>query len=327
MNRRLFLKRAFQSSGIVVMLPAAKSLGAIEHARKAGYYEHTILAMGTTARLGVYARGEEAANEVITACFEELKRIESLLTIFNPSSEISKLNSNAGGGFLFCSADTVAILVAAKQYASLTDGAFEATVEPLMRLWGFRNDNNVLSQLPSDIEVADALRFIGSDHIELRDSSARLTIAGAKLDLGGIAVGYSLDKMVAMLHNAGIEDAFIDISGDMFALGKERGKRGWDVAIPDPQDTAKLIYHATISNEALATSGNYESFVVYQAQRFGHIMDPHQGRSSVRMLSSTAIAKTGLDADALSTASFVSGKAYGTSRLIGVNKIGTLTVT
>ena len=135
-------------------------------------------------------------------------------------------------------------------------------------------------------------------------------------------MGYALDKMIAIIKSNGIENAFIDISGDMFALGSPQGKPGWEVAIPDPRHLSKLIYQTTISNKALATSGNYESFVVYQAMKFGHIMDPSEGRSAHRILSATVIAKTGLDADALSTASFVSAREYVGTKAVLVNDRG-----
>ena len=171
LTRRLFLKRAGQACGIVVFLPVAKSIGTIArgaaHPAHDEYYEHTILAMGTTARVGVYARSEEEANHAITAAFEELKRLETLFTVFNPSSEISKLNASAGSDFQTCSRDTIDILKAAKYYSILTDGVFDATIEPIMQLWGFRNDSNVLTRLPTNAEIEAALRFVGSEQLEI----------------------------------------------------------------------------------------------------------------------------------------------------------------
>ena len=328
LTRRLFLKRASQACGILVFLPAAKSIGKIGLSNKEGYYEHSIVAMGTTARLGVYAKSEAAANEVITSAFNELKRLESLFTIFDERSEISQLNAIAGVGHTKISSDTLSILRSAIEYTRLTNGAFDITVEPLMRLWGFRKDSNELQALPTSEEIASGLQFVGSEQIELDaiHSTARLRSSGAKLDLGGIAVGYSLDKMVNILKPEGIENAFLDISGDIYALGAPHGHPGWNVAIPDPQDTSKLIYKTHISNEALATSGNYMSYVVYNAMRYGHIMDPHEGRSAHSVLSSTVIAKTGIDVDALSTASFVKGEKYGDTKLMLVNRHGSIDV-
>ena len=324
MTRHLFLKRASQACGVLVFLPAAKSIGKTGLTNREGYYEHTILAMGTTARLGIYARNETQANEIITSAFSELKRIESLLTIFDATSEISQLNAHGGDNLVAVSSDTLAILKASITYSQLTHGAFDITVEPLMRLWGFRNASNVLPKLPAQQEVNSVLSAIGYNQIEItQDNLVRLRSREAKLDLGGIAVGYALDKMAGILRTANIENAFIDISGDMFALGTPHRKKAWEVAIPDPQNTSKLIYKTSISNEALATSGNYMSYVIYQATRYGHIMDPHEGRPAHQILSSTVIAGTGLDADALSTASFVTGERYGNTRLVLVNRDGT----
>jgi thiamine biosynthesis lipoprotein len=321
MTRRLFLKRASVAVGVIVFLPAAKSIGQIT-SRGEGYYEHTILAMGTTARIGVYARSEEEANAIISEAFAELKRLESLFTIFDPKSEISQLNASAGKLAVTCSIDTIAILQAAKNYSKLTDSAFDVTVEPLMRLWGFRAETNTLARVPSAEEVREVLQVVGSDQITFTDNAVQLRSIGAKIDLGGVAVGFALDRMADILRARGIEHAFIDISGDMLALGHPKGKQGWDVGIPDPQDPTKLFYHTAISNEALATSGNYMSYMTYRSRRYGHIIDPAVGEPAHQLLSSTVIAKTGVDADALSTASFVAGKQFGDTKLIAVDRNG-----
>ncbi len=343
MTRRLFLKRAGQATGVFVFLPVAKSIGKAANASRyhhyghryyghGGYFEHTIVAMGTTARVGVYAGSEEEANHVINAALDELKRLESLFTIFDAASEISKLNANAGGLLRPCSADTYSILQAAKNYSTMTDGAFDATVEPLMELWGFRSQIKELKLLPTKEEIEAALRLVGSEHIELGPSqdtaTVRLNVPGAKLDLGSIAMGYALDKMAAIIKAHKIEHAFLDISGDMYAMGIPKGLRhgngGWAVAIPDPRNTRKMIHWTTISNEALSTAGNYESFVVYQARKFGHIMNPREGRSANQMLSATVIAPHAIDTDVLSTASFVTGKRYAETKVILVDREGSV---
>ncbi len=341
MTRRIFLKRAGQATGVFVFLPAASAIGRHHHHPKhkhhrdpAGYFEHTILAMGTTARLGVYAESEEAADQIINRAFDELKRLEALFTIFDASSEISKLSAAAGGAPLPCSTDTYSILSSAKNYSQMTDGAFDATVEPLMELWGFRNPAKELRALPTPEEIQAALRFVGPQQIELGPApsapTVRLTTAGAKLDLGSIAMGYSIDRMVEILKEEGVEHAFIDISGDMYAMGTPKGLRhgdnGWAVAIPDPNDTRKIIHWEHLTDQALSTAGNYESYVVYRAQKFGHIMDPHEGRSANRMLSATVVAPRALDTDVLSTASFVTGKKYGDTKLVLMDRGGHVSV-
>jgi thiamine biosynthesis lipoprotein len=290
------------------------------------YYEHTIVAMGTTARLGVYAKSESGAHEVITRAFGELKRVEQLFSIYEPTSEVSAINRSAGLGPVTVSADTFGILTASVEYAHLTRRAFDITVEPVMELWGFRSRTNALAQLPTVQQINAALQYVGYDQLELDSahSQVRLRSRGARIDLGGVAVGYALDRMVEIVRAAGIERAFLDISGDMYALGAPDGKEGWEVGIPNPQSPDKIIHRTHIKNEALATSGNYMSYVVYNAVKYGHIMDPHEGRSACRMISSTVIAPTGIDADALSTASFVSGKRYKESRLLLVTPQGTV---
>ena len=342
MTRRLFLKRAGQASGVLVFLPATNAIASADrhrhhrrnvrkkHRDPAGYFEHTILAMGTTARVGIYAENEKESDRIINMAFDELKRLEALFTIFNASSEISKLNAAAGGALMPCSVDTYSILSSSKNYSAMTNGAFDATVEPLMELWGFRNPSKELQSLPTQDQIDSTLQFVGSNQMELGETggSVRLKKAGAKLDLGSIAMGYSIDRMVEILRSEGIEHGFINISGDMYALGTPKGlhhgENGWAVAIPDPRDTSKIIHWTNITDQALSTAGNYESFVVYQASKFGHIMNPHEGRSASGRLSATVIAPHAIDTDALSTASFVTGQRYGETKLILVDGNGTL---
>ncbi len=327
MTRRLFLRRAGSAVGVFAFLPLLPNVA--RAGSRYDYYEHTILAMGTTARLGVYARSAREADQVINKAFAELKRLESLMSVFDSSSELSQINANAGLQPLAVSADTFEVIWRAKEFSGITNGAFDITVEPLMRLWGFRNATNSLKQLPTNDEVQAALAYVGSHHI-LLDESARsvgLAKSGCQLDLGGIAVGYALDKMWSILMAEGITDAFLDISGDIIALGVPENGEGWNVAIPDPNGSGELMYQTILKNSALATSGNYMNFVVYEAKQYGHIMDPREGRSANRILSSTAIANKGLTVDALSTASFVQGAPFGTdTKFVLVGSSGAVTV-
>jgi thiamine biosynthesis lipoprotein len=314
-TRRLFLKRSGAAFGVVAFLPMLTR--ASTHFRPTShghYYEHTILAMGTTARLGVYASNERAANSAISKAFDELKRLEALFSVFDPSSELSHINREAGDHAVEVSNEMLEIVIQSLAFSEVSGGAFDITVEPLMELWGFRNASNVLNQLPTLEEVQSALKFVGPQMIEIdaKGKTIALRSKGAKLDLGGVAVGFALDRMETILRNEGIEHAFLDISGDIIALGTpEHEPKGWRVAVPDPSENGKLIYETRLSNNALATSGNYESYVVYQAMKFGHIMDPKEGHSAHRVLSTTAISRRGITVDGLSTASFVTGAKLG----------------
>lgn len=310
LTRRVFLKRAGAAFGVFAFLPALTTAASDRKRLTTHYYEHTILAMGTTARLGLYARDERTANAIITKAFTELKRLESLFTIFDSTSEISRINTASGEQAVEIGIDTLALLQLAKEYSHATHGAFDCTVGPLMKLWGFRNENQ-LDHFPTEQELHTALALTGSEKIILDParSTAALSQRGMSIDLGGIAVGYALDRMKAILQQEGITQAFLDISGDIIAIGHpQQDTRGWEIGIPDPADTAKIIYSLHLKDRALATSGNYMNYVVYQAKHYGHIMDLTNGYPVARMLSSTAIGSRGIEVDALSTASFVSGK-------------------
>lgn len=302
-SRRVFLRRSALALGVIALLPEITSA---KKNNRPNYFEHTILAMGTTARIGVYAYSESEANSAITKAFTHIKRLEQSMSVFNSTSEISKINS-AQGDEVGVSDDMMNVLLYAKESSTGTSGAFDITVEPLMQLWGFREKR---LSAPSQKQLNDILPHIGSELVELDEikKTVRLLSPKTKLDLGGIAVGYALDVISDSLNNDGITSAFIDIGGDVFALGAPPDERGWVVEIPDPRNTARIIHTETLCNQALATSGNYLSFVVYEAKRYGHILSPSNGLSADRILSSTVIASRGIDVDALSTASFVLGE-------------------
>jgi thiamine biosynthesis lipoprotein len=128
------------------------------------------------------------------------------------------------------------------------------------------------------------------------------------LDLGGVAVGYALDRAAAMLRAMGIESALIELSGDYYAIGSPAGSsRGWEIGVLDPRSEGAVLETLYIRNQALSTSGNYANTVVYDARSYGHIFDPSAGYPSDRLLSATVVAPTAFEADAFSTALFVAG--------------------
>jgi len=325
LTRRLFLKRASSALGVVAFLPAIGKAAVRRKPYTAAYYEHTIVAMGATARVGVYADSEQLADTAINAAFAELTRLEKIFSVFDPASELSKLNQFAGNGMMPVSHDLFSIIRSAVEYSARSQGAFDITVEPLMRLWGFRDDPQARITAPTAEEIHSALQFVGTHHIALNASTngVALESAGCKLDLGGIAVGYALDRMREIMLSHSIATAFIDISGDILAMGAPvDNEAGWQVAIPNPDLSGELIYRTTLRDTALATSGNYMNFVVYHAQKYGHIMSPTEGASAHAVQSSTAMTSTGIEADALSTASFVLGEAIGNDRFVFVSNQG-----
>ena len=253
--------------------------------------------MGTIVE--VVSPRKEAAQIVFT----EISRIDKLLSVYNPDSEISLLNNK---GKLSVSQDTMYIIRKSKELYKATGGAFDITVEPLVRVWGFEKHRYIL---PEEREITKVLRLVGSDKIILNESDnvIKFKTSGMKISLGAIAKGYAVDLAVAKLKETGIKDCLINAGGDIYCLGNNFG-RPWKVAIRDPRKPG--IYEVLeLEDKAVATSGDYEQYFIKGSKRYAHIFDPRTGYPvDEGVCSVTVIASDCLTADALATSIFVLGK-------------------
>jgi thiamine biosynthesis lipoprotein len=263
-------------------------------------YKDTQVMMGTFVE--VTSPDKNAANIV----FNEIKRIESLLSKYNPDSQVSRLNKF---GKLNASPDTFYIIKRAKEFWRLSDGAFDITVGPLMDLWGFSDKKY---RLPKEEEIKNTLVLIGTDKIILHDDNNMIefSLSGIKIDLGAIAKGYAVDCAVKKLKEFGIKSCLINAGGQVYGRGDKFGKP-WHIAIKDPRSKDFMGY-LELKNKSVATSGDYEQYFIQDNLRYTHILNPKTGYpADSRVISVTVIAPDGLTADALSTAIFVLGKEKG----------------
>ncbi len=238
--------------------------------------------------------------------FNEIKRIEDLLSKYKPESEVSKLNQS---GKLRVSQDTFYVINKAKEFWQASDGAFDITVAPLVDLWGFTDKKY---HAPTDEEIKNIMPLIGFDKIILHDENnlIEFRISGMKIDLGAIAKGYALDCAAEKLRKAGIKSCLINAGGQAYCLGDKFGNP-WRIAIMDPAEKGFAGYLG-LKNQSASTSADYEQFFIKDNKRYSHIINPKTGASADSGLASvTVVAKDGLTADALSTAIFVLGKEKG----------------
>ena len=270
------------------------------------FVERWSWAMGQPVHLQLFARSESAGYEAAQAALAELRRVERLLSRFDDSSELSELNRRAGQVALDAGPDLLAVLRAAARFHRTTDGAFDVAVEPLMRAWGFHAPR---SSEPSAAELAEAREEVRAARIDLGNGRVRLRTRATQLDLGGIGVGYGLDRAAAVLRSAGIHRALIDVSGDCLALDPPPGETGWRVGVADPDRRGATIGSTLLCRSALATSSNLVSVVRYGRAVRGHVMNPASGWPADRCRQVTVIADSGIAADALSTAALVAPKA------------------
>lgn len=268
--------------------------------------ERAAFTMGSIVTFTVYEEDERAADAAVDEAIREMKRIDTLMSVFDPASQLSHVNGQRGREEVAVDTRIIEVCLRAEEFHRLTGGAFDPTVEPLMRLYGFRDDATE-HRFPTDAEIARTLEAVGMGNVEVDPARGTigLTHGGTKLDFGGIAVGYAVDRAAAILTSRGITSGLINHSGDLYAIGRPPDSERWSIGIRDPQNPEGIITTMTIRDQALCTSGNYEHFIRAGGRTIGHILDPWTGRGAETLLSSTVVAPTACEADALSTAVFV----------------------
>ena len=242
--------------------------------------------------------GSDAADAVR----QELFRLEKLLSVTENSSDVALLNC---GGYKRISDETDELLHSALAISERTGGAFDPTVYPLVRLWGF---TEATQRVPSQDELQAALSHIGIENVDAQDGFAELK-NGAQLDFGGIAKGYAAERCSSILQASGVEAALLALGGNVQTVGSKPDGTPWAIGIADPaqpeQSLATLRFTGSL---ALVTSGGYQRYFEENGVRYHHILDPKTGMPAQSGLASvTVLAQSGTLADALSTALFVMG--------------------
>jgi thiamine biosynthesis lipoprotein len=263
--------------------------------------------MGTRLSISLPAGSESARFE---AAFDEVDRLESILSNWRDTSEVSRLNAGAAGAPFHASRDLLAAVRAALRWARQTGGAFDPTVEPLVRNLGLRK--GAVAPPGGGVPV-DVSRLIGWQQVTIDEGSGEIRFSrpGIGVDFGGIGKGIALDAAVALLIDAGITEGLLDFGGQVAALGDGPGGEGWAVGIADPERRDRPVATVLLRDASLATSGNSERAITGDGASIGHILDPHRAAPARFSGSVTVLSRNGTAADALSTALFVMGPKRG----------------
>ncbi|MDD4985722.1 MAG: FAD:protein FMN transferase, partial [Dehalococcoidales bacterium] len=243
-------------------------------------FEETRNLMDTFFTVTVYTSNEEKAREVINAAFDRMEAIEREASIFDEQAEAFKLNQD---GYLETpSADLRQMMNMSLDYSQITDGYFDITVQPLLDLW-----QAGLWQESEDIQqnrIEETLGLVGWDKIGIEDDRIFFTVDGMEITLGGIAKGYAVDEALDVVINAGIKHALINAGGDMRMLGAKPQGEPWLVALVNPDDTSQSLAEFSLSDKAIATSGNYERY--FNPEKTAHhIINPKTGYSAAECIS------------------------------------------
>jgi thiamine biosynthesis lipoprotein len=255
--------------------------------------------MGVDARIVVYAKDQAAAEDACAAGFEKMAALDTIMSDYRKNSELTLLCNGAGGPATPVSPDLFRILQKSIAVSGRSEGLFDVTVGPLVRLWRQARKTAIL---PKRSEIQAARRLVGWRHIHLDPPtrSVRLDLPGMKLDLGAIGKGYADDEVQKALKAHGIDRALVEMGGDIVVTGPPPGKAGWTIQVPNSVNPKTGI--VTISNSAISTSGDTEQFVVIGGVKYSHVVNPHTGMALTQGVQATIIAPNGTESDALSTA-------------------------
>lgn len=284
-------------------------------ANNADVTKQTQLLMGTAVEISVADPGMDPTlkSAVIGKAFDRIRQIEELMSSYNQISDVCRINSFADKRPVRVSPDTIKVIKKAQDLNEATGGAFDITVGPLVELWGFGPKAEVF-RAPSDEEVRLALKSVGMDKLNVDYSEGTVNFAsiGMSIDLSGIAKGYAVDCAAEVLRQNGVKNAVVNAGGDIFCMGMGPRQRPWKIGIRHPRVKNGLLSVVSLTNRAIATSGDYERFFFRQKRRVSHIIDPRTGVPVSDVPDSVSItAADCMTADALATAVFVLGPGEG----------------
>jgi len=258
--------------------------------------------MGTILEIALEGLEPQPAAEALDDLYEVATRLDRLLSIYQPESDISRLNRTAGQGRQPVDAEVEEILERSVAYSELTQGAFDVTIGPVVELWMQAADRDAP---PTDFELAAARALVGANRISVvSGEGVSLSRPGMKLDLGGIAKGYALDRMLPLLERYGIERALLNFGqSSSWAVGAPAGSAGWRLLVRGPGgDFTGLI---TLRDQALSVSGSQGQWVEIGGRRYGHIIDPRSGEPLMRARQALVVSNSASLAEALSLALIV----------------------
>lgn len=296
----------------LVLIPALiviSSAAAYAAADPLPRFEYDEIAMGVRARIVVYAPEEKAVKACRTA-YDRIAVLEEIMSDYRPDSEIMRLCAKAGGPAVSVSKDLLYILSVSQKLSQKSNGAFDVTVGPLVKLWRKARKSGVI---PADDEIKAAQSKVGWKklHIDSKSSKVRLDVSGMQLDLGGIAKGYACDEAMKVLKANGICSALIEMGGDIVVSNSPPGKSGWEIEVANAPDPAKR--QMILSNAAVSSSGDTEQYVEINGKRYSHIVDPKTGLGLTERIAVTVVAQNGTTSDGLSTAISVMGEGHSCS--------------
>jgi thiamine biosynthesis lipoprotein len=267
--------------------------------------------MGSTYSIALYGYDRVRMEESADAAFDEVRRLDDLLSNYKPESEWSEVNRHAAEKPMKVSPEMFRLLSACVEYSRESEGAFDISVGPLMKVWGFYKGSGHLPHRP---EVLASLTQVGYRHIHLDPGAQTVWFdrSGVELDPGGIGKGYAVDRMVDVLKQNGVRIALVAGSGSsIYGIGAPPTEpKGWRVDIRDPRNPNKTSAEVFLKDMSMSTSGSYEKFFRAEGRTYAHIMDPRTGYPAQGSVSVSVIAPRTIDSEAWAKPYFVNGRPW-----------------
>lgn len=266
--------------------------------------------LGSPFEITVIAKDSIEGNYFNNLAISEVKRIENLISDWIPSSQISKVNQNAGISPVKVDIEVFELVERAVKISKLTSGAFDISYASMDKIWKF---DGSMKEMPSEEAIKKSVEKVGYQNIILAPNEQTIFLKnkGMKLGLGGIGQGYIADKIKYLLQEKGCQSGLVNVSGDINTWGKQLDGSSWTVGIVNPMNKNKVFATFPLDDSAVETSGSYEKYVSFNGKRYSHIIDPRTGYPATGIISVSIFAKQTEIADALATGIFVLGVEVG----------------
>lgn len=275
-------------------------------------YKETQFLMDTVVEMTAYGPNAETA---VKAAFAEFKRLHDVSNNFEQASEVSRVNQAAGQQPVKVSTDLVTMIKRANELSARLDGSFDVTIGPLTDLWAIGRKGDYV---PPQAEIDKVLPFVNCRLVVLDEASTTVYLpkAGMKLDLGGIAKGYAVDRAIDILKANGVQSALINAGGDVRVIGRRPDGNPWRVGVQHPRNPDAILAKLALTDwDTMETSGDYQRFITKDNVRYSHILDPRTGHQPRQVSSVTMVLSSSTDGDIFSTALFVLGTERGLALL------------
>ena len=281
-------------------------------------FEFTQIQMGMPFKLVLYAPREESANAAARAAYARIRQLNGVMSDYDPDSELMQLCRTAGSGKAVpVSRDLLTVLSRAQALSQQSEGAFDVTVGPVVRLWRKARKTRIM---PTPNELAAARKLVDYRQIRIdpQAGTVELLQAGMQLDLGGIGAGYAVDEAMMVLQANGVQSALIDASGDIGVSAPPPGRPGWRIGVAPLEPDADPSRYLLLKNAAVTTSGDAFQFVEIDGKRYSHIVDTKTGLGMTERSSVTVIARDCTTADSHTKAVMLLGRERGLQLIEGI---------